>query len=472
LVEKLLRVTELKRIYLLLRPKGGKSAEDRLEKLCQSALFDRLRKTCDRPIERVTAILGDCNLANLGISAEDRQVLIDEVNVVIHLAATVRFDEPLCRALTINVRATLELIRLAKEMKQLEAFVHVSSAFANCVVNFIDEKYYAHKIGIGSVKMCELADTLGVETTNKLASVLCEKYKNTYTFTKSLAEEAVLNEGRSLPISVFRPAIVIQTYTEPLTGWIGNLGGPSAALYASGRGVLRVMHMKSQNRAHVVPADYCASLMIAIGWETAKSSTNKCIEMAPPIYNYCNDDENPLLWKGYLDAVTEHGYKVPLSKMIWYPFTTTVSQRWLYSLLAVFYHTIPGYILDFLLVLKGKKKRMTKIYRTIHRQSAALEYFTNNSFTFTMDNTKALWSSLTPKDREIFNFDLCSIKWDEYIQFTLQGLRLHLGKEGPETIPEAQKKFKRLKIIHRLTQVLLLAILITTLWTIFSRIFL
>lgn len=85
--------------------------------------------------------------------------------------------------------------------------MHVSSAFANCVVHLIDEKYYAHKLGIGAVKMCELADTLGAETTNKLAPVLCAAYKNTYTFTKSLAEEAVLSVGRSLPISIFRPAI-------------------------------------------------------------------------------------------------------------------------------------------------------------------------------------------------------------------------------------------------------------------------
>lgn len=29
--------------------------------------------------------------------------------------------------------------------------------------------------------------------------------------------------------------------------------------------------MKSQHKAHLVPADSCASLMLAIGWETARS---------------------------------------------------------------------------------------------------------------------------------------------------------------------------------------------------------
>lgn len=65
-------------------------------------------------------VLGDCQIAGLGISAEDRKVLIAEVNVVIHLAATVRFDEPLYKAVGINVRATIDLLELAKEIHNLE----------------------------------------------------------------------------------------------------------------------------------------------------------------------------------------------------------------------------------------------------------------------------------------------------------------------------------------------------------------
>lgn len=79
--------------------------------------------------------------------------------------------------------------------------------------------------------------------------------------------------------------------------------------------------------------------------------------MAPPIYNYTNDDENPLIWKQYINAITELGPELPISSMIWFPFMITVAQKWLYNILTIFYHIIPGFIIDLLLTLKGKKKR-------------------------------------------------------------------------------------------------------------------
>ncbi|XP_067618349.1 fatty acyl-CoA reductase wat-like [Eurosta solidaginis] len=470
-IEKLLRATEVKRVYMLVRPKREKSADERLAILFQNTLFDKLRATGVNPTDRIHPILGDCNQENIGISPQNRKLLINEVNVVIHLAATVRFNETLYKATCINVRATLDLIKLAKEMKHLEAFVHVSSAFANCVVHSIDEKYYNNKLSVSAKKMCELCDTLGFETTNKLEEALCKEYRNTYTYTKALAEEAVLSEGRSLPISVFRPAIVIQTYNEPLPGWIGNLHGPSAILYASGRGVLRVMFMKAYQRAHLVPADYCANLMLAIGWETAKRSKQECLKMAPPIYNYSNHDDNPLNWKQYISTIEDYGYEVALTKMIWYPFLITVDKKWLYLLLTVFYHTIPGYILDFLLVLKGKKRRMIELYSKIEKQSSALDYFIMNNFEFTMENTMALWNSLTARDKELFNFDLRSIYWKEYIQYTLKGMRLYLCGETPDSLPSAKKKYKKFVILHYTLTRLLFVGLFLLLWTLLKTFF-
>lgn len=45
--------------------------------------------------KKIVAIEGDLGLKSLGISEQDRQTLIDNVNIVFHSAATVRFDEPL-----------------------------------------------------------------------------------------------------------------------------------------------------------------------------------------------------------------------------------------------------------------------------------------------------------------------------------------------------------------------------------------
>ena len=40
-------------------------------------------------------IEGDLLLPSLGISKEDRKLITDNVSIVFHSAATVRFDEPL-----------------------------------------------------------------------------------------------------------------------------------------------------------------------------------------------------------------------------------------------------------------------------------------------------------------------------------------------------------------------------------------
>lgn len=59
-------------------------------------------------------------ILGLGINTEDQQLLINEVSIIFHLAATVRFDDPLKDAVLMNTRGTRELVVLAKKMKNLK----------------------------------------------------------------------------------------------------------------------------------------------------------------------------------------------------------------------------------------------------------------------------------------------------------------------------------------------------------------
>lgn len=65
-------------------------------------------------------ISGDVEMASLGLSVEDEALLIDSVSVVIHCAASVKFDEELGKALNTNVLGTLRLVKLAKRMRKLK----------------------------------------------------------------------------------------------------------------------------------------------------------------------------------------------------------------------------------------------------------------------------------------------------------------------------------------------------------------
>jgi fatty acyl-CoA reductase len=70
---------------------------------------------------------------NLGISEFDEEQL-KEVEILYHVAADVRFDENLSDAIIANVRGTREIIKLAKKLPCLKAFVYVSTSF--CTPSF------------------------------------------------------------------------------------------------------------------------------------------------------------------------------------------------------------------------------------------------------------------------------------------------------------------------------------------------
>jgi len=71
-------------------------------------------------ISRIVVINGDCALERVGISEGDRKLITDNVTIIYHIAATIRFDEKLKRAVELNTRGTREMINLGLECKKLD----------------------------------------------------------------------------------------------------------------------------------------------------------------------------------------------------------------------------------------------------------------------------------------------------------------------------------------------------------------
>ena len=70
-------------------------------------------------------------MKGLGLSKEDRQMLQNEVNIIINCAASVNFDDPIKEALNINYFGTLRLLDLAHKTLNIDVFTHVSTAYVN-----------------------------------------------------------------------------------------------------------------------------------------------------------------------------------------------------------------------------------------------------------------------------------------------------------------------------------------------------
>ncbi|KAL9888209.1 waterproof isoform 2-T2 [Glossina fuscipes fuscipes] len=444
IIEKLLRVTDVGQIYLLIRSKKGKDIYTRLDDIFNDPIFDQLKTFKPKYREKITIISGDCSLPALGICSTEREQIKEQVNIVIHAAATVRFDEKLKMAIAINVNGTKEILKLAKEIHHLKAVVHVSTAFAHCNRRYIEEKFYNSSLsGDNACKLCECLDD---HTLNVLTPTIIKDYPNTYTYTKVLAEDVVQQYAGNLPITVFRPGIVITTYREPVAGWIDNMYGPCGIIVGIGSGVLRVFSGQVDNSANVVPVDLCVNALLTSAWDIAKNKYD-----SPPIYNYVPDASNRTTWRDYIEYGFKYGKDLPLRKSIWYPRFTVVPYKWQFYILSFLYHTVPALFMDLLMLVIGKKPRMLKIYRKIHKFCAVMEYFSANEFKFDNDNVRNLSSKLEATDKQLFAFDMRELSWTELFQINLVGLRLYVVKDDPSTIPESIKRHDRLKLLHYCT---------------------
>lgn len=63
---------------------------------------------------------GDLGQPELGLSERDKKIFFQEVNIIYHNGANVRFNEKLKIAFTQNVISTREIIKLAKMVENLK----------------------------------------------------------------------------------------------------------------------------------------------------------------------------------------------------------------------------------------------------------------------------------------------------------------------------------------------------------------
>lgn len=120
LIEKLLRsCSRLKKIYVLIRPNSSNNEQKRLNELFSCEVFKNIRDNYEHLMSKVEPVSGNITYPGLGISYECLQRLKKEVNIVLHSAATIRFDEPLKKALEINLCGTEGVLNFCNQLDNL-----------------------------------------------------------------------------------------------------------------------------------------------------------------------------------------------------------------------------------------------------------------------------------------------------------------------------------------------------------------
>jgi thioester reductase-like protein len=131
---------------------------------------------------RIHLVIGDVAKMDLGLSGPEIDDLTNSVTHVYHLAAVQHMSVSEQEAFRVNVGGTRNMLMLAREMTKLKRFSHFSSCYVS-------------------------GDRIGVITEDELAQG--QSFRNPYEKTKYEAERVVQNATGDLPISIFRPSIVI-----------------------------------------------------------------------------------------------------------------------------------------------------------------------------------------------------------------------------------------------------------------------
>lgn len=215
-----------------MRPCRGASANERLERLLETT-FDG-----DAPAgfqARLTLYAGDTTLPRFGLDSRAWQHVLRTTHIV-HLAACTRFDMPLDAIRRHNVDGVAHVLELAsatREAGTLRRLAHVSTA------------YVAGAQG-GQVD----ADALDLDG----------RFRNTYERSKAEGERLVRQHMASLPITVFRPSIVVG---DSRNGEVSGVNTIYWSIKAYLRG-MRVLLARADTPIDLVPVDYVCDALLYI----------------------------------------------------------------------------------------------------------------------------------------------------------------------------------------------------------------
>jgi len=228
--------------------------------------------------DRVQVLEGDVVSIDLGLSGTQYLDLVANVTDIYHLASIWYLGADEQRAFDVNVRGARHILDAAREAESLERLNHLSTAFVS-------------------------GDRTGVILEDELDEG--QNFRNAYEETKFQAELAMRYAMDPLPISVYRPTIVVG---DSKTGEIDRMAGPyylMNAIVEMPPGVPILMPGKGDFPFNMVPADFVAEAMHTISLrEDSEGDT----------FHLC--DPNPLSARNVFELVADCvGKSAPVGRM-------------------------------------------------------------------------------------------------------------------------------------------------------------
>ncbi|KAG2674465.1 hypothetical protein I3843_13G121400 [Carya illinoinensis] len=291
-VEKILRVQpNVKKLYLLLRAADDKSATQRLhDEMIRKDLFRVLREKWGTKMdslisEKVVVVPGDLSLEDLGLNNSVlRDQICNQIDFIVNLAATTKFDERYDVALGINTLGAKHALSFAKKCVRLKVLVHVSTAYVcgekggliletpyhfgetlngttgldiYAEKKLVEEKLNGFRAEGATEEEISLAmKDLGIERAK------IHGWPNTYVFTKAMGEMLIGHLKENLSVVIIRPTIITSTLKEPFPGWVEGVRTIDSLAVGYGKGKLPFFLGDLKAIVDLMPADLVVNAMI------------------------------------------------------------------------------------------------------------------------------------------------------------------------------------------------------------------
>ncbi|MEX2196477.1 MAG: SDR family oxidoreductase [Thermoleophilaceae bacterium] len=203
----------------------------------------------------VEVLAGDIAERDLGLSPGDYERVAAATTAVYHLAAIYDLAVPLQIAQSVNVDGTGNVLDLCRRCAQLERLHYVSTAY---VAGDRGGVVYEHELALG------------------------QAFKNHYESTKFQAEVWVHEEMPELPVTIYRPAIVVG---DSRTGETQKFDGPYYMLrvvaFAEARGNPIPQFGRASAPFNVVPVDFVVDALLAGSAPDALGRTFHLVDPEP-----------------------------------------------------------------------------------------------------------------------------------------------------------------------------------------------
>ena len=491
-VEKILfSAPEVARIYLLIRPRSRSNGQivsdaERLEtEILQSRAFERLRERWGGAFsavmaDKLVAVAGDLTEDGLGIAADRRERLVEDVDFVVNFAGTVVFDEPIDSALEQNAMGAARVVAFAKACRKA-ALVHVSTAYVSgrrtgripeapfpqdrsisdlingsaagfdlqgeidairAFTREVEEASRKPDLEAAFLKQLRRQDR-GKRVTDYRKAHQVEAlrqrwirkrlvdegmrrarrhgWNDSYTLTKAMGEQLIVKSRGDLPTAIVRPSIVESSLEDPEPGWVEDLKVADPLIVHYGKGRLSNFPIDPGIVLDIIPVDVLNNAVTAVLPQLHGSEEMK-------VYHVASGSQNPVLASEMVELVYGYFKSSPMQDRSGRPIDVRpwqfISRRRFNCLVALKYK-LPLSMLkaavDYLPArwVSRYRRRVTGMEAVLVRLESLVDTYcgyTHLDCEFETENTRRLYRALNPEDQKVFNFDVTRINWPQYIQ--------------------------------------------------------